>query len=164
MVQRRLKTSKLELLNKDSSKIYSSCLHLKMHRLPFPDTHIKTRIPFSRIHSDVWGPSYFKSLDGYRYFVSFLDECTGYLWLFPLYNKSKVFSKFLHFIAYVENQFRPKFNSYKVMMVVNILVTCFLNFSLQKDFYIKCHVHIPLNKMGSRNERIGMLLKLLSPF
>ncbi|KAI5335957.1 hypothetical protein L3X38_026091 [Prunus dulcis] len=101
-----LKNSQLESLNDDSSMIFSSCLHGKMHRLPFTDTHIKTRIPFSRIHSDVWGPSHFKSLDGYRYFVSFLDECTGYLWLFPLVNKSEVFSKFLHFTAYVQNQFK----------------------------------------------------------
>ncbi|BBH08831.1 hypothetical protein Prudu_021147 [Prunus dulcis] len=35
--------------------------------------------PMTSIHSDVWGPSHFKSLDGYRYFVSFLDECTGIL-------------------------------------------------------------------------------------
>ncbi|KAI5346452.1 hypothetical protein L3X38_014331 [Prunus dulcis] len=101
-----LKNSQLESLNDGSRVICSSCLHGKMHKLPFTDTHIKYRIPFSRIHSDVWGPSHFKSLDGYRYFVSFLDECTGYLWLFPLFNKSEVFSKFLHFTAYVQNQFK----------------------------------------------------------
>ncbi|KAI5324601.1 hypothetical protein L3X38_033674 [Prunus dulcis] len=65
VVKLTLKNSQLESLNDDSSMISSSCLHGKMHRLPFTDTHIKTRIPFSRIHSDVWGPSHFKFLDSY---------------------------------------------------------------------------------------------------
>lgn len=76
-----------------------------MHQLPFSHFHSKSTVAFHRIHSDVWGPSPCKSLDGYQYYVSFIDECTGFVWLYPLHNKSKVFAKFVHFYALVSNHF-----------------------------------------------------------
>lgn len=76
-----------------------------MHKLPFSQTHVKTEIPFHQVHSDVCGPSHFKSIDGYRYFVTFIDKCICYLWISPLYNKSEVFSKFLKFYEFFHNQF-----------------------------------------------------------
>ncbi|CAL2246117.1 unnamed protein product [Prunus armeniaca] len=87
------------------SALCSACLHGKMHKLPFPSEHIKSNIAFQRIHSDVWGPSRNKSIDGYRYYVSFVDECTGFLWLYPLFNKSGVFEIFLKFYAFISTQF-----------------------------------------------------------
>ncbi|KAI5327490.1 hypothetical protein L3X38_026886 [Prunus dulcis] len=39
------------------------------------------------------------------YYVSFVDECTGFLWLYPLLNKSGVFEIFLKFYAFTSTQF-----------------------------------------------------------
>ncbi|KAI5312002.1 hypothetical protein L3X38_041175 [Prunus dulcis] len=102
-----LKASGLQCANDSSNlnPLCSACLQGKMHRLPFPVRHNRSEIPFHTVHSDVWGPSHYKSVEGYRYFVSFLDECTGYLWVYPLFNKSEVFSKFLQFHALIQNQF-----------------------------------------------------------
>ncbi|CAL2255540.1 unnamed protein product [Prunus armeniaca] len=107
VVQSMLKASGLQCANdsSNSNPLCSACLQGKMHRLPFPIRHSRSEIPFHTVHSDVWGPSHYKSVEGYRYFVSFLDECTGYLWVYPLFNKSEVFSKFLQFHALIQNQF-----------------------------------------------------------
>jgi len=35
----------------------------------------KSSVPFMTIHSDVWGPSSVVSLSGYRWFVTFIDDC-----------------------------------------------------------------------------------------
>ncbi|CAL9008157.1 unnamed protein product [Prunus brigantina] len=67
--------------------------------------HVKVTIPFQKIHSDVWGPSRMKSVDGFRFYVIFVDECTGYMWLYPLYNKSEVYATFLRFHAMLVTQF-----------------------------------------------------------
>ncbi|KAB2632602.1 hypothetical protein D8674_028849 [Pyrus ussuriensis x Pyrus communis] len=59
-------------------KICSHCLSCKMSRLPFSDRIDRVDIPFCKIHSDVWGPSPVVSLEGYKYYVSFIDEATRF--------------------------------------------------------------------------------------
>lgn len=44
-------------------------------------------------------------MDDYRYYVSFINECTGFVWLYPLHNKFEVFAKFVHVYALVSNHF-----------------------------------------------------------
>ena len=58
--------------------------------------------PLSIIHSDVW-QSHVSSFYGYHYYVLFLDGYTKYYWVYPLKNKSKVFSEFVQFKKEVEN-------------------------------------------------------------
>ncbi|BBH09514.1 hypothetical protein Prudu_022027 [Prunus dulcis] len=105
VVKLMLQASAVSVSTDSVSALCSACLHGKMHRLPFPSEHIRSKIAFQRIHSDVWGPSRNKSIDGYRYYVSFVDECTGFLWLYPLLNKSGVFEIFLKFYAFISTQF-----------------------------------------------------------
>ncbi|KAI5353156.1 hypothetical protein L3X38_006049 [Prunus dulcis] len=106
VVQRMLQDSALSVSVDSSQALCTACLHGKMHKLSFPKDHVKSNVPFQRIHSDVWGPSRQKSIDGFRYYVSFIDECTSYLWLYPLFNKSGVFEEFHKFYALVTNQFK----------------------------------------------------------
>ncbi|KAM1051317.1 hypothetical protein EV2_033841 [Malus domestica] len=86
----------------------SHCFSGKMSRLPFVERLDRVEIPFHKIHSDVWDPSPIASIEGFRYYVSFVDETTRFVWLFPLMNKSEVFGTFVKFFAYVENQFNTK--------------------------------------------------------
>ncbi|KAI5317587.1 hypothetical protein L3X38_037294 [Prunus dulcis] len=113
VVKLMLKESNMVVSEDAQFNLCSSCLQGKMHRLPFSSSHVKTEIPFSKIHSDVWGPSHFKSIHSFRYFVLFLDECTGFVWIYPLFNKSEVFSKFLKFFALVQTQFNAKIQHFQ---------------------------------------------------
>jgi hypothetical protein len=45
------------------------------------------------------------SVDGFRYYVSFVDECTRYSWIFPMINKGEVYSIFVHFHTFLVTQF-----------------------------------------------------------
>ncbi|XP_050126329.1 uncharacterized protein LOC126603501 isoform X1 [Malus sylvestris] len=74
-----------------TSKVCSHCISGKMSRLPFTDRVDRVVIPFHKIHSDVWGPSPVVSLQGFRYYVSFINEATRFVWIFSLMNKSGVF-------------------------------------------------------------------------
>ncbi|KAI5327629.1 hypothetical protein L3X38_027025 [Prunus dulcis] len=105
VVKLMLQASAVSVSPDSVSALCSACLFGKMHRLPFPSEHVRSKIAFQRIYSDVWGPSRNKSIDGYRYYVSFVDECTGFLWLYPLLNKSGVFEIFLKFYAFICTQF-----------------------------------------------------------
>lgn len=105
IVHTMLKSASLPILLDSPMHVCPHCLSGKMHQLPFSSTHVKASFPFQRVHSDVWGPFPCKSTNGYQYVVIFIDEYTGFTWLYPLFAKSEVFTKFTHLYAYVENQF-----------------------------------------------------------
>ena len=70
----------------------------------------KVSSTFEIIHSDLW-TSPIPSLSGIRYYVLFLDQFSHFLWIYPLRNKSDVFSKFLQFHTYVKTQFEKHIKS-----------------------------------------------------
>lgn len=61
-------------------------------------------LPLQLIHMDLWGPSPTPSLNGYRYYIHLIDECTKFTWIYMLRNRSEVFKTFCHFKTYVELQ------------------------------------------------------------
>ena len=79
-----------------SNKCPSCCLG-KLHRLSLPLTHHHSSRPLELVHSDVWGPAPIFSSSGHKYFVLFIDDYSPFTWLFPMKNKSKVFSIFKQF-------------------------------------------------------------------
>ncbi|PKU75385.1 Retrovirus-related Pol polyprotein from transposon TNT 1-94 [Dendrobium catenatum] len=88
-----------------TSNVCHSCQTAKSHRLPFLSSNSQCTSPFQVVVSDVWGPSPIFSLNGYRYYVLFVDEFSHFSWLYPMVTKAEVFSKFLLFKAMVEKQF-----------------------------------------------------------
>ena len=107
-----------------------TCLEGKFSKLPFPQHVNQSVIPFEIIHTDIWGPAPCISVDGYRYYTIFVDECTRHCWLFPLINKSDVFATFVTFHSFIANQFSA---TIKVLQSdggeVNTLVISLPNFS-----------------------------------
>ena len=88
-----------------------ACQIGKLHQFTFKPTINKTTLPFELIFSDVWGPSFYSSMDGYRYYVSFVDAHTNYTWIFPMQAKSEVSSIFQNFNSYVERVFNRQIKS-----------------------------------------------------
>jgi hypothetical protein len=83
----------------------SSCQCAKSHKLPFSDHNLKSTRPLELIYSDVWGPAPIRSLDGFLYYVIFVDHFTKYVWLYPIKFKSDVHSIFIQFKSIVEKYF-----------------------------------------------------------
>ena len=57
------------------------------------------------IHSDVWGPSKFATLDGSSWFVTFINDCTGMTWVCLMKSKSVVNLLFQNFHKMVCSQY-----------------------------------------------------------
>ena len=97
--------------NKDNMLSCCNACQIGKHtKLPFQSSKSQTTEPFQIVHTDVW-TSPVPSISGCKYYVLFLDDYTHYLWVYPLRRKSDVFSKFLHFEAYVDTQFKTKIQS-----------------------------------------------------
>lgn len=85
-----------------------TCILAKSHRATYSLSSNKKDIPFSLIHSDVWGPSPVATLAGIRWFVLFVDDCTRMTWLYLLKRKDEVFSAFQSFTMMVQTQYSAK--------------------------------------------------------
>ncbi|MFS7926745.1 putative RNA-directed DNA polymerase [Helianthus anomalus] len=67
----------------------NSCSVNKCHKDPFGMNSFTTTKPLQLIYSDIWGPVE-KSIDGFIYYVIFVDYHTKYIWLYPMKQKSDV--------------------------------------------------------------------------
>ena len=56
------------------------------------------------VHSDVCGPMTRKSLGGAQYYVSFIDEMSGYIMVVPIKKKSDVAARFKSYMVWLERR------------------------------------------------------------
>lgn len=80
------------------------CALGKSTQLPFVKNKNHANFPFYLVHSDVW-MSPIPYVSGFRYYVLFTDDYSRFTWIYPMRNKSEVFSHFKIFIAMVHNIF-----------------------------------------------------------
>ena len=63
------------------------------------DTETRSEAPFELIHSDLSGKFSTTSFGKSNYYVTFIDDCTRYAWIYPIHAKSdtlKVFTSFIY--------------------------------------------------------------------
>ena len=82
--------------------------YAKHHRVSFPLSNKKKFVPFSLIHTDVWGPIKVQSISRVSQFVLFIDDCTRFTWVYLMKQKSKVNIIFPIFHNILKNQFDAK--------------------------------------------------------
>jgi hypothetical protein len=89
------------------SLICNACQLGKSHQLPFStSSHIST-VPLEIVHTDVWGPPLL-SINNSKYYISFIDDFSRYVWIYFLKNKSDVESVFLQFQQHVERMLNTR--------------------------------------------------------
>ena len=99
-------SSDLKLNSLSDSKFHcTSCALNKSHKLPFSDKSLHSSKPLELIYSDVWGPTN-TSIDGFRYYLIFVDHYSKYIWLYPMKKKSDVAILFPQFKLLVEKFFQ----------------------------------------------------------
>lgn len=103
---------KLSLSGNAAYDFCSSCPLGKSHRLPFALSSSMVFVSLELIHSDVWtSPTY--SINGFKYYVIFVDDYSRYTWIYPLKLKSNVFQTFVTFKNFVENMLGTKIKSFR---------------------------------------------------
>ncbi|WVZ62530.1 hypothetical protein U9M48_012269 [Paspalum notatum var. saurae] len=86
--------------NKEPS-VCDACQQAKAHQLPFHSAvHVSSK-PLELVHTDVWGPAKV-SVNGYKYYISFVDDYSRFSWIYFLKNKYQVESIFPQFQSHVE--------------------------------------------------------------
>ncbi|KAL0545170.1 hypothetical protein IC582_020316 [Cucumis melo] len=96
------------LLNNVSKFSTFDCLNCKLAKQPalsFPNSAYLCDKPFGLIHSDIWGPAPCTTVNGYRYFVLFIDDYSRFTWIYFLKNRSSLYQIYVDFATIVQTQF-----------------------------------------------------------
>lgn len=95
-------------LNYSTLPFCPECTVGKMSRLPFPTSVSCASKPLNLIHSDLAGPLTPQSLGRAKYLVTYLDDYSGYSWVYSLKSKSDQLNIFKQFKATAELQVSRK--------------------------------------------------------
>ena len=110
-----LSLSKLQLLKhfvdidvQNKAACCDVCHFSKQKRLSFPSSSHVTTKPFELIHCDLLGPFSVNTIDGYKYFLTIVDDFTRCTWVCLLKHKSETQFLFPKFASMVSTQFDSK--------------------------------------------------------
>lgn len=93
----------LKFNGRDRLKECKTCIKGKLSSLKFPKTSRRDSKPLDIIHSDLCGPMQTTSLGGNRYFITFIDDATGFIEVGFLKHKNEVLDVFKNFKNKIEN-------------------------------------------------------------
>jgi transposase InsO family protein len=93
-----------EKANKE--KLVCDACELGKHtRSLYSSSGSRSSLAFDLVQSDVWGPYPTTAVNGYKYFVSFIDCFSRVTWLYLMKNKSDVFAYFKDFHKGIQTQY-----------------------------------------------------------
>jgi len=98
-------------INKEHSSVCHVCHLSKQKHLPFQSRQNMCNAAFDLVHIDTWGPFSVPTKDGFRYFLTIVDDFSRATWIYLLKNKSDVLHVFPAFITMVHTQYQTKLKS-----------------------------------------------------
>jgi len=80
------------------------CYRCKIHQLPYKRSSKRAKIVLELVHSDICGPIETESLDGAKYFVTFVDDFSKYTEVAMLRSRSEILNVFQNYKRRVEKE------------------------------------------------------------
>ncbi|CAA7015065.1 unnamed protein product [Microthlaspi erraticum] len=81
------------------------CPLAKQKRLSFASNNNMCENAFDLLHIDTWGPFSVSTVEGYRYFLTIVDDHTRVTWIYLMRTKDEVLTVFPEFLTMVETQY-----------------------------------------------------------
>jgi len=81
-------------LSMEHDDVCRGCVLRKFAKVAFPRSDNRASGVLQLIHSDICGPLSTRSLRGYEYFITFINDYSRKYWIYFLKTKDKVFSRF----------------------------------------------------------------------
>ena len=82
--------------------------------------------PFALIHVDVWGPYSVCTYDGFRFFLTIVDDATRSTWVYLMKAKSDVKQLLISFYNMILTQFNIVLKQSNQIMLLNFLYQTFI--------------------------------------
>ncbi|XP_071687288.1 uncharacterized protein [Rutidosis leptorrhynchoides] len=107
-VLKKLK-GKIDLSNKDiNCEPCDVCHKAKQTRETFNDSDHKSVAVGDLVHINLWGPFRVQSREGFKYFLTIIDDYSRAVWTYLIKSKDEVFSHIKSFVFFLETQFESK--------------------------------------------------------
>jgi hypothetical protein len=88
----------------EHDSVCGGCALGKNTKKAYPHNNRKSNGILDLIHSDLCGPMIVPSMNGFLYYIMFIDDCSRKTWIYFLKTKDESFSIFQDFKNLVENQ------------------------------------------------------------
>ena len=102
-IMRKMQNMNLIPKFKTNQKKCEVCVQAKLTKTRSPRVK-RTTEPLGLIHTDLCDLKYVQTRGGKKYFVTFIDDCTRYCYVYLLHSKDEALVKFKEFTLEVENQ------------------------------------------------------------
>ncbi|GJW86918.1 putative RNA-directed DNA polymerase [Tanacetum coccineum] len=103
----------LNIDKKDNTVCCEICQRAKQTREPFPLSDHKSKSLGDLVHLDLWGPYKVTSSEGFRFFLTVVDDYTRAVWVYLIKSKDEVPYFIIVFYNLIENQFKRKIKVFR---------------------------------------------------
>ncbi|GJU90604.1 ribonuclease H-like domain-containing protein [Tanacetum coccineum] len=103
----------LNIDKKDNTVCCEICQRAKQTREPFPLSDHKSESLGDLVHLDLWGPYKVTSSEGFRFFLTVVDDYTRAVWVYLIKSKDEVPHFITVFYNLIENQFKRKIKVFR---------------------------------------------------
>ena len=101
-----------------------------MNANPFLSSTTRTSKPLELIHTNLHGPFKVRTMSGYRYWITFIDDYTRFHAVIFLKSKDQAFEAFQRYKAYAENHLGTKIKCMQIDKGGEYMSNQFINFML----------------------------------
>src|ERR1700679_3880994 len=116
--------------NQAPDPVCEPCLSGKMNANPFPSSTTRASKPLELIHTDLHGPFKVRTVSGYRYWSTFIDDFTRFRAVMFLKSKDQAFNAFQRYKAYAENHLGAKIQCMRIDKGGEYMSNEFINYML----------------------------------
>lgn len=103
-----------------------ACPLAKFKKLSFLSLNNMSKNPFDLIHCDIWGPYSQSTYDGKRYFLTTVDDCNRYTWIYMLKQNFEAPTRVKQFFAFIETQISQTMKCFRFDNAKELAMTSFL--------------------------------------
>jgi hypothetical protein len=129
------------------------CVQSKQPRKPHKAAKARNLAPLELVHSDLCEMNGELIKSGKRYFMTFIDDCTRFCYVYLLKTKDVALHYFKVYKAKIENQLEKKSNVCGLIAGENISQMNSLSFAWCMKLFIRGHHHTHHSPMGLQRER-----------
>ncbi|GJX20384.1 retrovirus-related pol polyprotein from transposon TNT 1-94 [Tanacetum coccineum] len=106
-MRRLIKFNSIPNFHIDSKYKCETCVEAKLTRTSFKSVKRKTK-PLDMVHTDICDLKSLPTKGGNKYFITFIDDCIKYCYVYLLKSKDEAIDKFVLYKTEVENQLGKK--------------------------------------------------------
>ncbi|KAL6311931.1 hypothetical protein AAG906_013204 [Vitis piasezkii] len=117
------------------------CPLAKQRCLPYISLNKRCSSTFDLLHLDIWGPFSVGSVEGYKFFLTIVDDYSRVTWVYMLKNKSEVQKYIPDFFAFVKKQFGKEVKAIRSDNAPELFLSNFYH-SLGNSVVERKHQHI----------------------